>query len=612
MNKTTPRKNLDALRSSLVRLQLQQLPAEARPPLQDAMQYIDKLAEVVATDAEQGSLEVLYRVSGVLGASLDLNVVLATVMDAVIELTQAERGFLMLVDPDTGKLDLRAARNLEQETIESRDMEVSRTVIHNVIETGLGVVTTDAQNDPRFAAQESVILYSLRSVMCAPLRVRDRTAGVVYLDNRAQKGLFTDKDLEMLNAFASQAAIAIDNARLYTQTDQALAERVSELETLTQIDRELNAQLDFTQVVDIARRWAVAGTGAEDGWIALLEPENPMIIVAGFDDARQTALNGALSAVVERCLSESSSQSLLPQDGSPARLVVPILYNLKPVGILVVERPESFTATAQEFLERLAGRAASAIQNARLYTAVQDANQAKTKFVSVVTHELRIPMTSIKGYTDLLKGGMVGPLTDMQSNFLDVIRNNVERMSVLVADLSDISHIETGKMKLTLASVDLGENVTQVLQTLRPRIDEKQQVLTVNLPEKLPAVNADPNRLAQVLTNLVNNASKYTDPEGKIDVCVLLEGDFIRVEVSDTGIGISAEDQKRLFTQFFRSDDPMVREQQGWGLGLNLTQRLVELMGGHIGIKSEYRKGSQFWFTVPVQKAELPREAEMP
>jgi signal transduction histidine kinase len=602
MTKTTPQKHLDALRSALLRLQLQQHSPETRLPLQDAMQHLDKLAEFVTVDTEQSRLEVLYRVSRVLGASLDLNEVLTRVMDAVIELTQAERGFLMLIDPDTGKLDLRAARNLERETIESQDMEVSRTVIRNVIESGQGVVTTDAQNDPRFAAQESVILYSLRSVLCAPLRVRDRIAGVVYLDNRAQSGIFTAQDLEMLNAFASQAAIAIDNARLYTQTDQALAERVSELETLTQIDRELNAQLDFTQVVDIARRWAVTGTGAADGWIALLEEDIPINIVAGFDETRQAALNGALGALVERCLSESSSQNLAPQDGNPARLIISMQYTRKPFGVLVVERPEPFTSPAQQFLERLAGRAASAIQNARLYKAVQDANQAKTRFVSVVTHELRIPMTSIKGYTDLLRGGMVGPINEMQTNFLEVIRNNVERMSVLVSDLSDISHIETGRMKLSLSVVNLGENVKQVLQSVQPKIEEKQQILTVDLPKNLPPVNVDPNRLAQVLTNLVSNANKYTDPEGKIDLRARLEDDFIRVEVSDSGIGISPEDQNRLFTQFFRSDDPMVREQQGWGLGLNVTQRLVELMGGQIGVQSEYRKGSLFWFTVPVHK----------
>lgn len=602
MTKTTPQKHLDALRSALLRLQLQHPSSETSLPLRDAMQHLDKLSEYITVDSERSRLEVLYRVSRVLGASLDLNEVLTRVMDAVIELTHAERGFLMLIDPATGRLDLQAARNLEQETLESRDMEVSRTVIRNVVETGQGVVTTDAKSDPRFAAQESVILYSLRSLLCAPLRVRDRIAGVVYLDNRAQSGLFTEQDLEMLTAFASQAAIAIDNARLYTQTDQALAERVSELETLTQIDRELNAQLDFTQVVEVARRWAITGTGASDGWIALLEEDIPINIVAGFDETRQAALNGALGAIVDRCLRESCSESFAPQDGNPARLIVSLQYIHKPMGILIVERPAAFSPTALQFLERLAGRAASAIQNARLYKAVQDANQAKTRFVSVVTHELRIPMTSIKGYTDLLRQGMVGPLNEMQQNFLEVIRNNVERMSVLVSDLSDISYIETGRMKLSLSVINLGENVKQVLQTVRPKIEEKQQILTVDLPEALPPVNVDPNRLAQVLTNLVSNANKYTDPSGKIDLRAHLEGDFVRVEVSDTGIGVSTEDQGRLFTQFFRSEDPMVREQQGWGLGLNVTQRLVELMGGQIGAQSEYRKGSLFWFTVPVQK----------
>jgi signal transduction histidine kinase len=324
--------------------------------------------------------------------------------------------------------------------------------------------------------------------------------------------------------------------------------------------------------------------------------------VAGSNEIRQAALKGSLGTVIDRCLREAGTENLRPQDGNPALLIVSIQYLHRPMGVLAVERSEAFPTAAQQFLERLAGRAASAIQNAYLYKAVQEANQAKTRFVSVVTHELRIPMTSIKGYTDLLRQGMVGPLNETQQNFLEVIRNNVERMSVLVSDLSDISHIETGRLKLSLSTVNLGENVKQVLQSIRPKIEEKQQILTVNLPEDLPAVNADPNRLAQVLTNLVSNANKYTDPDGKIDVRARLEGEFVRVEVSDTGLGISAEDQPRLFTQFFRSDDPMVREQQGWGLGLNVTQRLVELMGGEIGAQSEYRKGSLFWFTVPVQK----------
>jgi signal transduction histidine kinase len=565
------------------------------------MQYLNKLADYLAVGAEQSGLAALYRVSRLLGTSLDLDEVLTQVMDAVIELTRAERGFLVLVDFDTGALRLRAARNLEHETLEGKDMEVSRTVIRNVIESGQGVVTNDALNDPRFSTHESVVFYALRSILCVPLRVRDRIIGVIYLDNRAQLGLFDKEDLDMLDTFASQAAIAIENALLYTQTDQALAARVEELETLTQIDRELNAKLDFAQVMEITRQWAIKKTAATDGWIALSGEEEPALsIVSGPGGKHSTTFDGPLGEIVAQCLKDACSKNIPPGDGNPARLIATILHTGKPMGVLVVERPDPFSDVAQQFLDRLASRAASAIENARLYKAVQDANQTKTKFVSVVTHELRLPMTSIKGYTDLLRGGMVGPINDQQKSFLEVIRNNVERMSVLVSDLSDISHIETGRLKLSLAILRLHDHVNDTLNSLRPKLEESRQALEADLPDDLPNVYADPNRLVQVLTNLLSNANKYTPPEGRIILHARHEEDFVRVEVRDNGFGISSEDQANLFTQFFRSDDPRVREQQGWGLGLSVARRLVELMGGEIGAQSELHKGSTFWFTIPI------------
>jgi len=226
--------------------------------------------------------------------------------------------------------------------------------------------------------------------------------------------------------------------------------------------------------------------------------------------------------------------------------------------------------------------------------------EAKTKFVSVVTHELRVPMTSIKGYTDLLRHQAVGPINEQQMSFLDIVRNNVERMSNLVSDLSDISHIEAGRLKLTFTDIRLRDALEETLVNLRPKIEEKRQTLSVDIPDDLPHMRADSNRLAQILANLINNANRYTQPEGTINIRASRDDKNLLVEISDTGIGISTEDQARLFTQFFRSDDGLVREQQGWGLGLSLTKRLVEVMGGDIGAQSEYRKGSVFWFKLPV------------
>jgi signal transduction histidine kinase len=271
-------------------------------------------------------------------------------------------------------------------------------------------------------------------------------------------------------------------------------------------------------------------------------------------------------------------------------------------GAIVVTSKSELLPDEKEFLTRLSGRASAAITNARLFQAVQQANESKSQFVSIVTHELRIPLTSIKGYTDLIRQGVVGEITDQQSNFLDVIRNNVQRMSRLISDLSDISRIERGKLMLESAPLHLHTYVDETISSLRHRVEEKNQSLSAKVPSDLPNVYADPNRLVQVLTNLVSNAWKYTPEGGKIVVSATQTNGFIRVEVIDNGLGIGEEDQAKLFTQFFRSEAQEVREQTGWGLGLNVTKKLVEIMGGKIGFSSVLNQGSNFWFTVPIAK----------
>jgi signal transduction histidine kinase len=590
---------LEALRSALKRLKSFALPMETRSAVEDAIQTANQLADQLTTASGQNRLAALYRVSQVLGTTLDLDQVLNQVMDAVIELTGAERGFLMLVEDGVDNLSLRAARNIDRETLEQKDLKVSQTIIRRVLESGAGLVSTDAQKDPRFAGQDSIVFFALRSVLCAPLRARGEIIGVIYVDNRAQIGLFTGEDLDLLNAFATQAAIAIENARLYTRTDKALTARVAELETLSQIDQELNEQLDLDRVVEITRRWAISGTGATRSWLARCEEDGTLSLMNLAKEQGDAMLDDTLKQSIQAMLDKCETTSEPPAGERPARLVVPIQCGSGTRFALVVERSELFGDLAKQFLGRLAGRAAAALENAHLYQAVQDANQAKTRFISVVTHELRIPMTSIKGYTDLLRQGAVGPVNEMQQNFLGVIRNNVERMSALVSDLSDISHIETGRLKLNCSMISLKEYIQETVNSLSPRIQEKEQTIDVEVPEDLPQVYADPNRLVQVLTNLVNNANKYTPSKGRITLRVQAKGDFVWVDVTDTGVGITPEDQEKLFSQFFRSEDPAVREQQGWGLGLNLTKRLVDLMGGEIGVESKIQEGSIFWFTLP-------------
>jgi signal transduction histidine kinase len=580
------------------------MPAKTQTALHELSENLEALEHRIQENEEQSRLAALYQVSRMLGSSLHLQDVLNHVMDAVIELTGAERGFILLRKTGEDDLEFQAGRNIDRENLAAQSMEVSLTVIQQVLETGEGILTTNAQKDPRFSTQDSVISFALRSIMCAPLQSRGETIGVVYVDNRYQSGLFQNADLNLMVTFAAQAAVTIENARLYTQTDQTLAARIAELETLTDIVRAMNSRLNLNHVIKILCEKAMDVIDAVDSWAVLFSPDGTSLLPYGGPQADgPIPLDHPLFAGV---IQSGELAQPAVRSNALAKTIVPIHHGEKMIGMLVLETTDLPGEDETAFLMRLASQAASPIENARLYQAVQDANQEKSKFVSVVSHELRLPMTSIKGYTDLIYQEAVGEINEQQRQFLDIVRNNVDRMRILVSDLSDISRIETGKLRLEPISIPLYGFVEQVQTAMLQEIEEREQILSIQVPRDLPRMYADPNRIVQILTNLVSNASKYTPTGGTILVVARQIEDFLRVEVEDNGIGISEEDQALLFSQFFRSEDPKVREQPGWGLGLNVTRYLVEAGGGEIGLESEVGRGSLFWFTVPIATEEAP------
>jgi signal transduction histidine kinase len=565
----------------------------------EALELLSQLQLDSSPGDEHERLAALYRVSRALGSTLDLDEVLRESMDAVIKLTGAERGFLMLLKLGTDELELQAGRNFRRENLEKEDMEFSHSVIETVMRSGEGVLTTNAQTDERFSMRDSITRYALRSIMCQPLLVRGLSIGVIYVDNKVKVGIFSQADLELLEAFATQAAAAIDNAMLFTQTDASLARRVTELETLHEIDRELNARLDFDRVLGITLDWAQEGTAADSGWIAMVKNGEPVLILSTDGEHALDPLLGP--TLVQTTLKEGKAVRQKEPDSDAELLIVPARREGETLALIGVLRDQgTFSQDAEGFLLRLAERAAGAIENTQLYQAAQLADESKSQFITIVTHELKIPMTSIRGYADLIRQGTVGPVTDQQVQFLDTIRNNVDRMAELVSDLSDISRIDTGRLKVNLEALPITEYLRETVANLRPQFEDKRQQVAIELDRDLPMVMVDRARLVQILINLLSNANKYTPEEGSITIKGARVGSTLRVVVQDTGIGLPEDEQAQLFSQFFRSEQPEAREQSGWGLGLYVTRRLLELMNGEIGVESSIGEGSTFWFTLPI------------
>jgi PAS domain S-box-containing protein len=240
----------------------------------------------------------------------------------------------------------------------------------------------------------------------------------------------------------------------------------------------------------------------------------------------------------------------------------------------------------------------------RAKEAAEASDRAKSEFMSVASHEMRTPITSIKGYTDLLSKGTVGSINEQQARFLDTIRTNADRVALLVSDLSDMARIESGRLRLEIGVVEIEDVVEEAVKGLRTQIEEKDQTLRVTVADDLSPARADRERAVQVLSNLMSNAHKFTPAGGTIAVRAEgWEGEGRRaavlITVEDDGIGIRPEEQEKVFERFYRSDDRKASDAPGSGLGLSIAASLVEMQGGEIWLESVFREGTVVRFTLP-------------
>ncbi|MBT7071651.1 MAG: GAF domain-containing protein [Anaerolineae bacterium] len=572
------------------------------------------------TERRAKQLSTLNEITQQLTSTLEHEPLLQNILDSAVQILDCEAGSLFMVDEDTQELVFTVTVGPASDLIGQR-LPAGTGIVGKAAETRAPVIENNARKSKGWAGEtDEQTGFLTEALIAVPLQVKENVLGVIEMINKKNGLPFTDEDKILLTAFAGQASVAVENARLYTLTDQELNSRVEELSVMQRIDRELNASLETGRAMRTTLEWAMRRSNADAGLIGMLSDEGIHIMA-------QEGYGTQLSYYEEKPLplelpsmvnvSESGQPKKFQLDpiaeggllpGTRTQIVVPIRREANVIGLILLECVEE-TQTDLSFLGRLSDHAAIAIANAQLYAEVEAANIAKSDFVSFVAHELKNPMTSIKGYTELLAAGAVGEINENQSNFLQTIRSNVIRMSTLVSDLNDNSKIEVGRLRMEFKAVEIPGIVSNVIRSTDKQLSEKKQSITVEIPEDFPPVWADHTRIEQVLVNFVSNSYKYTQEEGKIIIGAETADNqwdpdgapnVAHIWVKDNGIGMTEEDQKKVFTKFFRSEDQKAREAPGTGLGLNITKSLIEMQGGRTWFESKFREGTTFHFTVPI------------
>ncbi len=461
-----------------------------------------------------------------------------------------------------------------------------------------------------------------------PLTVRGEAFGSFGLEEDAERPL-TDDEREIINAVAKELAEALEAARLFEQTQMALAEQerlASELETVAQVstaaatilevDELLQAVVDLTKssfnlyhvhiylINETGKKLVLKAGAGNVGRLMSLEGReiniNDDAIVARAARTRK----GVLENNVRRTL-DFLPHPLLPE--TRAEMALPMLVGGKLIGILDIQSATEnfFTKEDLNVQTTLAAQIAVAVENANQYAVqvqtsskLREVDQLKSEFLASMSHELRTPLNSIIGFADVLLEGLDGELNDRMEEDVRLIRESGDHLRGLIGDILDMSKIEAGRMDLRYEEVDIAQLANDVVATAASLAQEKQIFLHLDIDKGVKPVFADRTRVRQIMWNIVGNAIKFTE-KGSVTISVQAQTNHVLCSIRDTGIGIKEEHAAVVFEQFRQIDGGLNRVAGGTGLGMPITKKLVELHGGEIWIESVYGQGSTFLFTIP-------------
>lgn len=565
----------------------------------------------------------------------DVEQLLQIITASAVEILNADAGALFLnTDDSRNELEFRVVIGGAGEDLIGQRIAIGRGIVGEVATSGKALIVNDAANDPRHATVEVASRYSASSLLAVPLIAKDRVIGVLEVMNKRDGSVFAESDVDLLTTFGGQAAIAIENARLFQMTDLQLAQRVRELETLERIDSELNRTLDLREVASITVRSAMQTLGAEAGALGIVHESPPtleIVAIQGYspqeypedaDGMLWPLYDGVVGRVMRSRQPDLISDVNIDPDydrgltGSKSQITLPMLTEGDVTAILILEsNSKNFGLTDWLFAQRVADHASIAIANAQLYAALNAANKSKSEFMGFAAHELKNPLTPIKGYSDLMMKGALGDLNDQQRSFLNIINSNAQRMQTIIDDLRASAQLDANEFSVVLAPISIHKTLENAIQPFSHMLAEKNQTISNNTHEELPPIMGDQTRLVQVFTNLLSNAHKYSPPDTTIHITAEVieryvdqrgqsRGRMMKIILRDEGYGMSDEDLSRLFKErYFRSENPLTKDQPGTGLGMMLTQGIIRKHNGEIWVESTLGEGSTFTIVLPVASA---------
>jgi signal transduction histidine kinase/DNA-binding response OmpR family regulator len=567
------------------------------------------------------------------GSASDLDAVLGTVVRSARSLCRADVAQIHLMEGEL--LKLARSSGLSQEGIDymtSHPVGADRgSLIGRVSLYGRTQQITDVVADPDYGRIEFQRLAGLRTTLGVPMMLDDELVGVLVVW-RTEVDPFGDRETEVLTTFATQAAIAIRQVHLHGALEarqQELSQKVDQLEALGEVGQAVSSSLDPDQVLAMIIMHAVQLSGTDGGSIFEFDDTDEAFVIRTaygtstelVDVLRRTYI-GLNETLVGRAAKEGRpiqvpdlrNENLdahlrqLHDAGWRSLVAVPMLHENRIVGALVVRRrrPGDFSEEICELMQTFASQSALAIHNARQFhelerkrDEVEIASRHKSEFLASMSHELRTPLNAVIGFSEVLLEQMFGDLNDRQGEYLRDILSSGRHLLELLNDILDLSKVEAGRMDIQRSTFPVHETLEYGLSMVRERAVRHEITLSLDVAPEVDLIEADELRIKQVMLNLLSNAVKFTPDGGEVVVRARVDGPELVVTVSDTGIGIAPDDRERIFDSFQQAGRG-VQQQEGTGLGLTLSKRILELLGGRMWLETEVGVGSTFGFAIPL------------